>query len=169
MCLCPSRGTLKRSAGGPVASLGRQQERLSFSSLWSATSFSFPFPPVTAVSLQRQQLVPLAAVHVAKQTPPNSLPPSAPSSPRGLCWLTPGPTRACSAFTSSATPALLSLPLLHSLLQGPVRPLSGAQMDGSLWYAVQRRFSSFFFKSVCGLPISCKSKGRGKKEQLTLS
>lgn len=66
----------------------------------------FPFlslPLVTIVSLQRKQLTPPAAAHVARQTPTHHLHPPSYLLER-LCWLPARPAAALSAITTSATP-----------------------------------------------------------------
>lgn len=95
----PSSWGSQKPVGSPLAFQGRQQETLSFCSVY------FPFlssPLVTAVSPQRQHLVP-AAAHTWPSRPPFISFILCPPLPEKLCCLPAGLATTFSAITTSAT------------------------------------------------------------------
>lgn len=142
--------------GSSLASQGRQQEMLSFSSFLAY----FPFlslPLVTMVSLQRKKPIPPASSCVARQTPTHHLhPPS--HLPERLCWLTARPAATFSAVTISATTSFSHL--LHSPILLPHFWYTDGWISQVSWYAMQKH--NFFFSYGC--LISCKPKGRDKRD-----
>ena len=129
---------------------------LSFSTLCLPTSF-FPVPLVTVLSLQRQQLVPLAAEYVAGQTS-HSPPP-----------LTTSSARRTDTLPNWQLPSLLWLPLklptpqsqflLYYFLCGLIHPLLVVQTNGSL-RCPGVMYRGHFFSYGC--LISWKSKKSAK-------
>lgn len=147
---------------GPLASRGRQQETLSFSSLCLSTSLSFPTPQ-SVWALYREQLVFPPLAHVARWTPTsylNLLPPP----PKMSCWFSAGLASLLSQPLLMQAPP--PFPSLYHLLHGPVYPLLRAQIDGSL------RCPGMLCRGLppnpyphfgYGCPINCESKGREKR------
>ena len=106
--------------------------------IWDSHMFSLsvylPFLslcPFTAVSPQREQLVPPAVTHVAGQTSSHCLHPPAPL-PERWCWLAARTAAAFCAVTASCHQRCSHLP--QSLLPTPWSspPTLDAQVDGSL-------------------------------------
>ena len=118
--------------------------------------------PFTAVSPQREQLVPPAVTHVAGQTSSHCLHPPAPL-PERWCWLAARTAAAFCAVTASCHQLCSHLP--QSLLPTPWSnpPTLDAQVDGSLGCRCMLWIGAFFFSSGYGRPNSCKSKEREKK------
>ena len=129
---------------------------LSFSTLCLPTSF-FPVPLVTVVSLQRQQLVPLAAEYVAGQTCHSPPPPTTSSARRtGTLpnWQLPSPQ-----WLPLQLPAPQSQSLLYYFLCGLIHSLLIVQTNGSL-RCPGVMYRGHFFSYGC--LISCKSKESAK-------
>lgn len=144
---------------GPLTSRGKQQETFVFSSPCLPISRFFP-PAVNEVSPQREQLVPPAAAHMARQTPTHHLHPPTPL-PGKSCCLTATPAIAFSIITASATLIPLTVSWLCHHLHSPIHPLSGAQMDESLGCpGMLCRGTGFFFSYGC--IISCNQRGEKK-------
>lgn len=160
----PFEGRL-RSMDSSLACQGRQLDTF----LQFSLSADFPFlslPLVTMVSLQRKQLTPPAAAHVARQTPTHHLhPPS--YLPERLCWLPARAAAALSAITTSATPDSAT----PSLIQPPPPQSNQPTFLVNRWMNVsgilvrcaeaQVLFSFFLYYDCL---ISCEPKGRDKRD-----